>query len=352
MTFKELIKLIFYSYFIILGMTIFFVSSAVQILDLGAAGAAGSIPIRDLLNMSALAIFTASTQFVLYSRKTLSNRQTLFRYIIIFVMVQTIVLLNANYMRWFNIDINNSLIILMIVVSTTIVFMVVLTISLKRTEAVKKAMFTAKEREFYFSQCQLMQESVEQIKSIRHDMKLHLATVKDYTANNKTIEATEYLGSLLGDIGETEVYSDTGNIAFDSIINFKLKNAVEDNVKLDIKVFVPPVLNIEVADVVTILGNLLDNALDAVAKVGDKRIKLNIESIKGNLFIMIENTFDGEIKYRPGKDESEKVIITRKKICEHGHGLNNVRKSASKYDGQMNINHEGNVFSVGILLYV
>ena len=78
-----------------------------------------------------------------------------------------------------------------------------------------KTALTEKEKEYYFSQCQLMQESVDKVKSIHHDMKFHLTTARDYVANNKTNEATDYLNSLLGDIGKIESYSDTGNMAFD-----------------------------------------------------------------------------------------------------------------------------------------
>jgi sensor histidine kinase regulating citrate/malate metabolism len=196
-----------------------------------------------------------------------------------------------------------------------------------------RSMLHAQEKEYYFAQCQVMQESVDRIKSIRHDIKLHLAALKGYTVDNKA--ATNYLNQLLGDIEESEIYSDTGNIAFDSIINFKLKN-VKGNIKLDTKIFIPPKLNMEVVDVVTILGNLLDNVLNAVAKVEEKIIKMDIAFDKGCLFIKIDNTFNGEVNY------SE----------EHSHGLKNIRKSVEKYNGHMDITHEENIFSVGILLYV
>jgi len=218
-------------------------------------------------------------------------------------------------------------------------------------DKLKSALHT-QEKEYYFTQCQLMQESVERVKTIRHDMKLHLTTAADYNASGKVNELADYLRGLLGDINTSEVYSDTGNIAFDSIINFKLKTAAENNIKVDIDVLVPPSLNIEVADVVTILGNLLDNALDAVAKVEDKIIKLNIEASKGNLFIEVDNTFDGEVKYAKGKDSIAEAISTRKSGDNHGYGLKNICKAAEKYNGHVDISHDDNVFSVKILLYV
>jgi len=213
-----------------------------------------------------------------------------------------------------------------------------------------EAAIHAQEKEYYFAQSQLMQESVKKVRSIRHDMNLHLSTLKDFSTDNK--EATEYINSLLSDISESEVYSTTGNIAVDSIINFKLKNAKEDNIKLDLSLFVPPVLNIEIVDIVIILGNLLDNALDAVAKVEDKKIRLDIEFSKGNLYIKIDNTFDGNIKYTGEKNGKEEHITTLKSGDEHGHGLDNIRKSVEKYNGHIDIAHDDNVFSVGVLLYV
>jgi len=218
-------------------------------------------------------------------------------------------------------------------------------------ERLQNALYT-QERKYYFSQFQLMHESVENIKTIRHDMKFHLATIMDFTSNNKVGEATSYLNGLLGDIEQKEVYSNTKNVVFDSIINFKLNDTKQENIKLEIRLLIPPNLNIEVADVVTILGNLLDNAIDAVAKVEDKIIKLDIEYSKKSLFIQIENSFDGEVNYVKGRNGAEKVITTRKEGSNHGYGIKSIRKALEKYNGYMDIDHNDDMFSVGVLLYV
>jgi len=79
----------------------------------------------------------------------------------------------------------------------------------------------AQEKEYYFTQIQLMQASHEHIRAIRHDMKTHLGTVRGYSMENKANEITDYISSLLDDVSKDEVYCDKGNIAFDSIINYK-----------------------------------------------------------------------------------------------------------------------------------
>ena len=229
-----------------------------------------------------------------------------------------------------------------------LIFFLYNTLSSAYEQKLKSALHV-QEKEYYFTQCRVMQESVDKMKSYRHDVKLHLAALRDFSIENET--ATNYLNGLLGDLEDSEVYSDTGNVAFDSIINFKLKDVVSDSINLTAKVFVPPTLNIEVSDVVIILGNLLDNAFDAVAKVENKMINLLVESDKGNLVIKVDNTFDGEVKYTEGKSGAKK-IITRKDGDNHGYGLENIQKSVEKYNGHIDITHENNIFSVGILLYV
>ena len=199
------------------------------------------------------------------------------------------------------------------------------------------------EKEYYFAQCQLMQESAEQVKAIRHDIKSHLATLKDFTTSGSMDDIKSYLSGLVSDIEKSEIFSNTGNIAFDSIINYKLRNVKTDNIKLDLGIAVPPQINIEIVDIVTILGNLLDNALEAVVKANEKMIKVDIKYSKGGLFVKIENSFNGEVK---------NSHTSLKDSTEHGYGLKNVKQSVEKYNGHMKITHTDNIFSVGIFLYV
>jgi len=291
----------------------------------------------------------ASYMMALFFRKfknikknTIDAPKFLIFYSVILISTVVILLFAVMYLP------QNIAIISMIVIFGINIFTFYLhdTLSVAYEDKLKSALH-AQEKEYYFTQCQLMQDAVENIKATRHDMKFHLATTMDFTAMGKVNEATVYLKNLLGEIEKKEIYSNTGNTAFDSIINYKLNDTKQENIKIDIRMLIPPVLNIEVTDVVTILGNLLDNALDAVAKVENKVIKLDIEYSKESLFIQVENTFDGKVKY-----VTSEVIATRKDGDSHGHGIKNIRKSADKYNGHVDISHKDKVFSVGVLLYI
>ncbi|MCL2603208.1 MAG: ATP-binding protein [Defluviitaleaceae bacterium] len=235
----------------------------------------------------------------------------------------------------------------LLVTNTLIIILVFLAlyniISRMFGDTVKSALH-AREKEYYFTQCRLMQESVEKMKAYRHDMKLHLAALREFSSGNEA--AINYLDALQSDMEANDIYSDTGNIAFDSIINYKLKNAAQNGIKTDVNVHIPPSLPIEVADAVTILGNLLDNALEGTAKTDDKRLALTVTTGKGNLYIKLENTFDGGVAY------ANDVITTRKDNAGHGYGIKNIRTSAEKYNGHVDIYHDDSIFTVGVLLYL
>lgn len=256
---------------------------------------------------------------------------------------------------WYNIEVDDSLYAFAMgfafIVFAFLAFFMYSKLSTMYENKLKLAMQT-QEREYYYTQNQLMQKSVEQMKSIRHDIKSHLATIRGYSSENYGNKITDYIDSLIGEIKANEVYSDTGNMAFDSILNFKLQNAQNDSIGLELNLFIPEALDMDVADISTIMGNLLDNALTAVVNVKDKRIKLDVEYNRGSLFIQLDNTFDGEVVYKQEKNKKEKAIVTKKVGGNHGYGLNNIKKAIEKYNGQMDITHTENVFSVVILLYL
>jgi len=208
-----------------------------------------------------------------------------------------------------------------------------------------RAALSAREKEYYQSQCILMQESAGRVRAGRHDMNTHMAALKNFIMQGKSESATDYINSFLGDIGESVLHSETGNLAFDSIVNYKLKDIDKLGVKINMNVRIPPVLEIDDSDIVVIIGNLLDNALEAVAKLGEtdeKTLKLSVALDNQALLIKVENPFNGELNEN---------LASLKGGAEHGHGLSNIKRSVNKNDGYIKISHDNKIFAVNILLY-
>jgi sensor histidine kinase regulating citrate/malate metabolism len=202
------------------------------------------------------------------------------------------------------------------------------------------------EKNYYYNQCELMSKTIEETKSYKHDIKNHLSIANKFARANDIEEVSKYLSKLIGQVDINTVYSDTGNIAFDSIVNYKLRNAKDNGIELQVRIILPTNLQIDVVDVVTILGNLLDNAINATMKAAQKKISLEIYYDKGRLFIKVSNTFDGDIKLKDNE------IVSLIDNPEHGYGLINVRKSIDKFNGLFDISYTSTQFKVEAFLYI
>ncbi|MPM85063.1 hypothetical protein SDC9_132140 [bioreactor metagenome] len=117
-------------------------------------------------------------------------------------------------------------------------------------------------------------------------------------------------------------------------------------IKSEISLKVPDKLNIRPFDLSVVLGNLLDNAIEAAAKAEEKVVRVNAELERNVLYINIANSFDGKLNYKDGKLDSTKTDNEK-----HGIGLNSVMKSVENYNGTMSIHHSDNMFFADVLIY-
>lgn len=205
------------------------------------------------------------------------------------------------------------------------------------------------EREYYRNQCILMQKATEDIRSFQHDISNHFMIIGNFLRSKKEKEAFSYILELINSEKTVPVvYSDTGNIAVDSIINYKLCRAVLNDIDVTVDIIIPKELPVEIMDLSTILTNLLDNALQALQQLKDNK-KLNIKMTykKGILLMRIQNTYNGIVKYENGE-----LITTKENHDKHGYGMRNVETTAAKYDGICQITHDDKIFQSEVLLYM
>lgn len=212
-----------------------------------------------------------------------------------------------------------------------------------------KAAISENERNYYFNQCKLMEESAEDIRNFRHDINNHIMLLQQLIHNGNEKEVDRYINELADIHQNLKIpYSATGNVVIDSILNYKLGSVSDPDLKLDVDVCIPTELSIDITDLSAILTNLLDNSLTAVSKVEkEKHISIKIIYQKGMLMINIINSYNGEIQYSKGK-----IVTTKSDVSEHGRGLNNVRNAVEKYDGLLDLTHDERIFTVKVLLYV
>lgn len=204
-----------------------------------------------------------------------------------------------------------------------------------------------RENLFYSWQFENIQEHIEEVNSFRHDFKNHLE-VLDSLLESKPDEARSYITGITGVLNAKNQYSKSGNIPIDSIINYKLSKAQEKEVEVETKISIPKELNFEPSDMVVILGNLLDNAINASMKIEEGRnIKFNMTYKKGMLQIEIVNAFDGYVRF-----EKNRIQTTSGDERYHGYGLKNVESVLKKYHGFCEISYDDHIFCVKAFMYV
>ncbi len=210
-----------------------------------------------------------------------------------------------------------------------------------------QAKIIEREKNYYYRQAELMQQGSSALKTFQHDINNHLYTLSSMIKEDNK-EVKRYLEELTGKLEETSVYSNSGNIALDSIINYKLSEAQNKNIKVSSNIVLPENLNAEMEDMVTILGNILDNAIEATEKIKNgKYIDLSVKYKVGTLFITLINSYDGNIIHRKGKLQTRKSDDT-----VHGIGVKSVESTVNKYNGIVKINYDEKEFRVKIMLYI
>lgn len=198
----------------------------------------------------------------------------------------------------------------------------------------------------YLKQLDIINQSQENIKSIRHDIKNHVLSLKMLIDGGDNDGVSDYLDTMMDYINFSGAYAKSGNAEIDSIINYKIDKARMYGIKSEINLKIPEKLNIRPFDLSVVLGNLLDNAIEAASKAEEKVVKVSAELERNVLYINIANSFDGNLNYKDGK-----LATTKTDREKHGIGLNSVMKSVENYNGTMSIHHSGNMFFADVLIY-
>lgn len=220
----------------------------------------------------------------------------------------------------------------------------IVVVYIERTEK----LLLQQQNKYYNEQFEIMNASLKATRAIKHDLNNHIAIVSSLVEQDNTQEVLQYLKDIKGSYSENGNYVQSGNFAIDSVLNFKLQEAYGKNVQVNLDIAVPEKIDIPSFDIVTILGNLLDNALEATCKLEqNKVINIKMKYDKGRIWLKVGNTYNGELI-----KQGSKILTTKNKQDKHGIGLENVKGIVEKYEGVLDIEHTDDFFVVTILLYI
>ena len=202
------------------------------------------------------------------------------------------------------------------------------------------------ETKSYENQIEVMKQSEYKVHALRHDMKHHLQGIYVMTQNEERQKVLRYLERMQKSLINPGEYVTTGNQKMDAILNYILAKAEQMNIKVEQKVKVSRKIPIEAYELNIILGNLLENAIEAANESLEKYLYLHIVENKGMLMIHIKNSYSGKLL-----TFGERFIST-KSGTKHGYGIINVKKIVESHKGIMNVTYDEKEFRVEVTLYL
>lgn len=180
-----------------------------------------------------------------------------------------------------------------------------------------------------------------------HDIKNHLLIIEGLLKYGLSEKALVYIQELRNSEFESKPWMQSDNVIVNALMNEKINLAKSKGIKVQLKTSDLKDSFINDRDWCVILGNLLDNAIEACEKVeGKKDIIVKIDDVAYGTIINIRNSYCGEIPDMEGEVPTAKADKE-----EHGIGNQNVRLAAKKYGAIILYKKEEEMFGVTLVLY-
>lgn len=193
---------------------------------------------------------------------------------------------------------------------------------------------------------QNMQRNYEQQRRHLHDYKNQLACIQGMLAEGEVEKTAGYVAELTGNIHKSTDYVDANHMVVNVVLNQKYKEAVEKGITMAISIGDLAKLALKEEDIVTLLVNLLDNAIEACEKLKEDRMiyfKMVLED--GQLILSVRNPVAEPVKIR-----GNTVITTKKDKSVHGIGLKNVDSVIQRNNGTSVIQCKNGMFSFSAII--
>lgn len=211
------------------------------------------------------------------------------------------------------------------------IYSIFLTLSL----AIKNVLSNRQNRElhsFMYMQKQQYDYQLQQsvaIRRFKHDLINHIGVLRELMKQKKTEEAKEYIDTIWNIQDDFDLKIHTGDSFLDVIINYYLYLAVKENIQFVVSGKLNEKLHLEMFDITTLMGNILQNAIEAAAKAAVPKIRVELVENKKEFFIVVSNSVVKKINTK-----KDFFMTSKKDKANHGFGLKNIVATVEKYHGE------------------
>lgn len=184
----------------------------------------------------------------------------------------------------------------------------------------------------------------KEMRGYKHDFHHHLQTLKGQLESGEAERALAYIEQLDTQLMNVDTLLKTGNVSLDAILSAKIAQAKAENIAVTVKANVPDLLTISDLELSIIVGNLLDNAIEACCAVSNQRFIRIFMSMKGNML------YFSMLNAAGAKTKKTGSLFATHKDGFHGFGLRRAEAILESHGGWVKYNSEDGAFTSEFLV--
>lgn len=207
-----------------------------------------------------------------------------------------------------------------------------------------KQLLTEKYLDEQINHYNYLEQKEQETKRFRHDIRAHMNMMSTYLNDQRYDDLKKYLEAINGEVEKIGNSISVNNGIADAVINKYYAEAVRNNIEFKVKGHFPLDFSMEPFDICTVFSNLLDNAFEAVKKVGNRKISLTIRYTENQVIMVLINEYSGDVNEKSGE-----LYTSKSDKQNHGFGLENVKRSIEKNRGFLDISKDEHFFKVTIV---
>lgn len=203
--------------------------------------------------------------------------------------------------------------------------------------------------EFQRENYKTLNDAIQNIYALRHDTRHHISFIKTMIEEKNYDKALEYIQQFNQHEINKTIPTLCENFTADSIIKYYMSIAMKKDIEFKTKLTIPEEININSLDLCVVLGNCLENAIDACDRIIDLRKKyiyFQSKILGSHIVFKITNSFNGEIL------SFSRGLMSTKEKRGHGIGLVNVQNTVNKYKGNLDFKYTEDKFDVDIVMNI